>query len=107
MTAGFFVCGFHVAFITVHLPIYVTDLSLAPMVGALAISLIGIFNIVGSVLSGIYGQRFSKKIGLSGIYGLRALVLFIFLLIPKTCATMPAVNGTVDSQRRPIVAAKI
>jgi MFS family permease len=84
LTAGFFVCGFHVAFITVHLPIYVTDLSLAPMVGALAISLIGIFNIVGSVLSGIYGQRFSKKIGLSGIYGLRALVLFIFLLIPKT-----------------------
>lgn len=84
LTAGFFVCGFHVAFITVHLPIYVTDLSLAPMVGALAISLIGIFNIAGSVLSGIYGQRFSKKIGLSGIYGLRALVLFIFLLIPKT-----------------------
>ena len=84
LTSGFFVCGFHVAFITVHLPIYVTDLSLTPMVGAIAISLIGIFNIVGSVLSGIYGQRFSKKIGLSGIYGLRALVLFIFLLVPKT-----------------------
>ena len=84
LTSGFFVCGFHVAFITVHLPIYVTDLSLMPMVGAIAISLIGIFNIVGSVLSGIYGQRFSKKIGLSGIYGLRALVLFIFLLVPKT-----------------------
>ena len=84
LTAGFFVCGFHVAFITVHLPIYVADLELAPMVGALAISLIGIFNIFGSLLSGAFGQRFSKKLGLSGIYALRALVLTIFLLSPKT-----------------------
>ena len=84
LTAGFFVCGFHVAFITVHLPIYVADLKLAPMVGALAISLIGIFNIFGSLLSGAFGQRFSKKLGLSGIYALRALVLTIFLLSPKT-----------------------
>jgi len=84
LTAGFFVCGFHVAFITVHLPIYVADLKLAPMVGAFAISLIGIFNIFGSLLSGAFGQRFSKKLGLSGIYALRALVLTIFLLSPKT-----------------------
>ena len=84
LTAGFFVCGFHVAFITVHLPIYVADLNLAPMVGAVAISLIGIFNILGSLLSGAFGQRYSKKLGLSGIYALRALVLAIFLLSPKT-----------------------
>ena len=94
LTGGFFVCGFHVAFITVHLPIYVTDLSLDPMVGAIAISLIGIFNILGSVLSGFYGQRFSKKIGLSGIYGLRAVVLFIFLLIPKTALVIYIFAGT-------------
>ena len=84
LTAGFFVCGFHVAFITVHLPIYVADLDLAPMVGAVAISLIGIFNILGSLLSGAFGQKYSKKIGLSGIYALRALVLAIFFLSPKT-----------------------
>ena len=84
LTAGFFVCGFHVAFITVHLPIYVADLNLAPMVGAVAISLIGIFNILGSLLSGAFGQRYSKKLGLSGIYALRALVLAIFFLSPKT-----------------------
>lgn len=84
LTAGFFVCGFHVAFITVHLPIYVTDLNLAPMVGAIAISLIGVFNIVGSFASGIIGQKFSKKFGLSWIYGLRAAVLLVFLLAPKT-----------------------
>ena len=84
LSVGFFVCGFHVAFITVHLPIYVADLELAPMVGAIAISLIGIFNIFGSLLSGAFGQRFSKKLGLSGIYALRALVLLVFLLSPKT-----------------------
>ena len=61
LTAGFFVCGFHVAFITVHLPIYVADLDLAPMVGAVAISLIGIFNILGSLLSGVFGQSYSKE----------------------------------------------
>ena len=54
------------------------------MVGAIAISLIGIFNIFGSLLSGAFGQRFSKKLGLSGIYALRALVLLVFLLSPKT-----------------------
>ena len=53
-------------------------------VGAVAISLIGIFNILGSLLSGAFGQRYSKKMGLSGIYALRALVLAIFLISPKT-----------------------
>ncbi|MEK9785054.1 MAG: MFS transporter, partial [Gammaproteobacteria bacterium] len=57
---------------------------MAPMVGAIAIALIGVFNIVGSFLSGVIGQRFSKKFGLSWIYGLRAAVLLIFLLAPKT-----------------------
>ena len=88
LTVGFFVCGFHVAFITVHLPIYVTDLQLAPMVGAIAISLIGVFNIVGSLLSGVVGQKFSKKLSLSGIYALRAAVLLIFLMAPKSATVI-------------------
>lgn len=94
LTGGFFVCGFHVAFITVHLPVYVSDLRLDPMVGALAISLIGTFNIVGSLLSGAFGQRFSKKLGLSGIYSLRALVLLIFLLTPKSALVIYLFAGT-------------
>ena len=88
LTAGFFVCGFHVAFITVHLPVYVSDLGLGPMVGAIAISLIGIFNIVGSLLSGAFGQRFSKKWGLSGIYAIRAVTLLVFLVAPKSALTI-------------------
>ncbi len=84
LTAGFFVCGFHVAFITVHFPIYVTDLGLNPAVGAWSIALIGLMNIFGSFLSGMAGQRWSKKYGLSGIYLLRALCIFLLLIAPKT-----------------------
>ncbi len=84
LTVGFFVCGFHVAFITVHFPAYVKDLGLSPYVGATALSLIGLFNIIGSFASGAAGQRWSKKIGLSWIYGLRALVITALMLAPKT-----------------------
>jgi MFS family permease len=75
LTLGFFVCGFHVAFITVHFPAYVRDLGLAAEVGAYAIAIIGLFNIVGSFLSGLAGQRWPKKNGLVIIYSLRALAL--------------------------------
>ena len=88
LTTGFFVCGFHVAFITVHLPVFVSDLGLGSMVGAIAISLIGIFNIAGSLLSGAFGQRFSKKFGLSGIYAARAVTLLVFLVAPKSELTI-------------------
>jgi MFS family permease len=81
---GFFVCGFHVAFITVHFPAYVTDLGLSPNVGAWSIALIGLFNIFGSLLSGTYGQKRSKKLGLSFIYSARALTIFLLLILPKT-----------------------
>jgi len=84
LTVGFFVCGFHVAFITVHFPAYVRDVGLDPSVGAWSISLIGLFNIAGSFLAGIVGQRFSMKVSLSAIYGLRALIIFILLMSPKT-----------------------
>lgn len=88
LTIGFFVCGFHVAFITVHFPAYVRDLGLAAEVGAYAIALIGLFNIVGSFLSGAFGQRFSKKWGLSWIYFLRAIAITGLLFAPKTALTI-------------------
>lgn len=84
LTIGFFVCGFHVAFITVHFPAYIRDLGLAPAVGAWSIALIGLMNIAGSFLSGMAGQRLSKKAGLSFIYFARAVVILGLLLAPKT-----------------------
>ena len=84
LTTGFFVCGFHVAFIGIHFPAYVTDLGFAPRVGAWSIALIGIFNIVGSILSGLYGRRGVKKLGLSFIYAARAVVILVLLVMPKT-----------------------
>lgn len=84
LTIGFFVCGFHVAFITVHLPAYMLDLGFAPYVGAIALALIGLFNIVGSLLSGMAGTHFSRRLSLSFIYASRAVVIAAFLLLPKT-----------------------
>ena len=84
LTLGFFVCGFHVAFITVHFPAYIKDVGLDPTVGAYCIALIGLMNIVGSFLSGIVGQKWSKKYSLSFIYFSRALVIMTLLFLPKT-----------------------
>ena len=88
LTIGFFVCGFHVAFMTVHFPAYVTDLGLPPHVGAYALSLVGLLNIAGSFLSGIVGQRFSKKASLSVIYFARAVVIAGLLAAPVSEATI-------------------
>ena len=84
LTTGFFVCGFHVAFITVHFPAYIADLGLNPAIGAWSISLIGLFNIAGSFLAGFVGQSWSKKYGLCIIYLSRAVLITILLLSPKT-----------------------
>ncbi|MCB1758915.1 MAG: MFS transporter [Gammaproteobacteria bacterium] len=83
LTVGFFVCGFHVAFITVHFPAYIRDVGLDPSVGAASLALIGLFNILGSLGSGWLGQRWSKKFGLSWIYLLRAIAITLLLLAPK------------------------
>ncbi len=88
LTAGFFVCGFHVAFITVHFPAYVNDMGLSATVGAWALAIIGLFNIVGSFLSGMAGQRYSKKSSLSFIYLARAVVISALLMAPKTPETI-------------------
>lgn len=88
LTVGFFVCGFHVAFITVHFPAYVRDLGLTAQTGAYAIALVGLLNIVGSFSAGIAGQRYSKRATLSLIYFCRAVVIVCLLYAPKTELTI-------------------
>jgi MFS family permease len=61
LVAGFFVCGFHVAFILVHMPAYIVDKGLTPETGATALAFVGLFNIVGSLSAGYIGGKFSKK----------------------------------------------
>ena len=85
---GFFVCGFHVAFIQTHLPAYVIDLGLAAWVGGWSLALIGLFNIGGSFFAGWAGQALSKKWVLSGIYLARAAVIAIFVLTPVSETTV-------------------
>ncbi|GBF28472.1 putative MFS-type transporter YhjX [bacterium MnTg03] len=88
LTSGFFVCGFQVAFITAHFPAYIGDLGIPARWAVVAISLIGLFNIFGSLASGIIGQRYSKPILLSLIYIFRSIAFTAFLLIPATPVTV-------------------
>ena len=88
LTAGFFVCGFQVVFIAVHLPPYLGDLGFSAELGAYALMLIGFFNIVGTWACGALGDRFPKKYLLSTLYLVRAIVIALFLLAPKTEATV-------------------
>ena len=85
---GFFVCGFHVAFIQGHLPSYITDQGLAASVGSWSLALIGLFNIAGSFASGWSGQVLSKKKVLAGIYFARAALIGAFIVLPLTPATV-------------------
>jgi MFS family permease len=94
LTTGFFVCGFHVAFITFHFPAYIQDLGLDSAIGAYSISLIGLMNIIGSFGSGFAGQKWSKKYGLSFIYFARALVILALIVAPKTPLTMMVFAAT-------------
>ena len=82
LNGGFFVCGFHVAFIATHLPAYLIDQGLDSRVGAWALALIGLFNIVGSYTAGVLGGRLSKKYLLSIIYTSRAIAIAAFVLVP-------------------------
>jgi predicted MFS family arabinose efflux permease len=90
LTLGFFVCGFHVAFITVHFPAYVKDLGLDPQIGAYSIALVGLFNILGSFGAGMLGQRYSKKMSLATIYLLRSMTILALLMLPKTAPVIYA-----------------
>lgn len=81
---GFFVCGFHVAFIGTHLPAYIADLGFAAVIGGWSLALIGLFNVAGSFGSGWVGQNWSKRNSLSFLYTARAVVIAIFILTPAS-----------------------
>ena len=82
LTAGFFVCGFHVSFISTHLPAYIADLGIEPAYGAIGLALIGLGNIVGSLGCGALGGRYPKKNVLCALYFGRALLMAGFLIVP-------------------------
>ncbi len=87
LVLGFFTCGFQLAFITVHLPAYLVDRGLSANVGAWTIGFIGLFNIVGSMLSGWLGNRMPKRYILSAIYFSRALAVVAFITLPASPAS--------------------
>ncbi len=84
LTSGFFVCGFQVTFIGIHLPAYLTDIGLSSNVGAWALSLVGLFNLIGTLLAGYMGNIFKKKSILSFIYLGRAIVIAVFVMLPPS-----------------------
>jgi predicted MFS family arabinose efflux permease len=110
LTTGFFVCGFQVVFVGVHLPAYLADKGLPAYVAVTALALIGLFNIIGTYLAGWLGGRMSKKYILSAIYFARALVIALFIWLPISIvsvyvfavalgllwlSTVPVTNGMV------------
>jgi predicted MFS family arabinose efflux permease len=88
LTAGFFVCGFQVAFITAHFPAYIGDIGIDARYAVIGIALIGFFNIIGSLASGVIGQKYSKPIFLALIYVGRSIAVTVFLLTPQTGTTV-------------------
>ena len=88
LASGFFVCGFQVAFIAAHFPAYISDLGIEARWAVIAISLIGFFNIFGSLASGFIGQYYSKRILLALIYFARSIAFTVFLLVPATPTTI-------------------
>ncbi|MEO0635693.1 MAG: MFS transporter [Pseudomonadota bacterium] len=84
LVLGFFVCGYHVAFITVHLPSYIVDICGPTPLAAWSIAIIGAFNIIGAIGSGTLMSRFPKRYILSGIYLGRVVVIMAFVLLPVT-----------------------
>ena len=90
---GYFVCGFQVVFITLHLAPYLKDMSLkypeinGATVATTALALIGLFNVIGTYYAGVLGQRFPKRFLLSGIYITRSVAITLFLLFPLSATT--------------------
>ncbi len=84
LMAGYFVCGFQVVFIGVHMPSYLKDKGLSPEVASMALALIGLFNVVGTYIAGSLGQRLAKHKILSFIYFSRAIAIGLFLIAPLT-----------------------
>ena len=107
---GFFVCGFQITLVATHVPRYVQDRGLEDWTGFAILSLIGLFNIIGVLIMGYLGDKYSKKILLSGLYFFRAISISLFIFLPPSqmsaiafgltfgllwLATVPATNGIV------------
>ena len=107
---GFFVCGFQVVFIGVHLPAYLVDHQLPIMAGATVLALVGLFNVAGTYIGGWLGERYSKPRLLSALYLARAIVIALFISFPISIwsayafgiamgllwlSTVPLTNGTI------------
>lgn len=88
LLGGFFVCGFQLAFITVHFPPYLSDMGISGTVASWGLAMIGLFNVVGSYLSGPLSIRWSRKYLLAVIYFARAVVITLFLLLPLSTASV-------------------
>lgn len=84
LMAGYFVCGFQVVFIGVHMPSYLKDKGLTPDVATTALALIGLFNVFGTYAAGVAGQKWAKRHILAGIYLARSVAIVAFLLAPLT-----------------------
>ena len=110
LTAGYFVCGFQVVFIGVHMPSYLKDHGLSPQVASYSLALIGLFNVFGSYIAGSLGQKFAKRKILASIYVGRSLAIALFLWAPLSplsvylfsavigllwLSTVPPTNATV------------
>ena len=110
LTSGFFVCGFHITLVGTHVPKYVIDRGLEDWTAAMILSLIGFFNIIGSLASGYLSTKISKKIILSAIYLLRGISICLFIFTPPSTiasiifgasfgilwlSTVPATSGIV------------
>ena len=110
LVAGFFVCGFHITLVGTHVPTYVIDRGLESWTAAAILSLIGLFNIFGSLFSGYLSTKMSKKIILSTIYSLRGISIILFIFLPASninafifgasfgflwLSTVPATSGIV------------
>ncbi len=95
LMAGYFVCGFQVVFIGVHLPAYLKDHGMAPELAVWSLALIGLFNIFGTFTAGRLGARWPKKLLLSGIYFTRAVVIALFLIAPLSVWSVYAFSAAI------------
>jgi len=94
LTAGFFVCGFQIAFVTVHLPPYLAEHGISKEMAGFAMAAIGLFNVIGSYAAGIVGGRGGKRLPLSLIYVLRSVLVAGFILLPITPLTTMIFTST-------------
>ncbi len=93
LVTGFFVCGFHVAFITAHMPAFLSDKGFDARLGAWSIAIIGLCNVVGAFLSGLWSGRIAKRSMLVAIYLGRAATISLFMLLPMTLVSVLAFSA--------------